>query len=266
MGGGGGGAWKVAYADFVTAMMALFMVLWISSQDEKILIATSKYFQSPFSSPMNATSGVMPFNSNKTTQSSGEESGAGAADKSSQIATTFLNTVAAEFYRLLHVDQSLEGKPIDVQVTADGLHITLYDRTSKPLFERDSAEFTEWGKFVMQNMAWTVDRHGFTVTVDGHTRANLKEIRPNYGSWELSSDRALAARRALEHYAVDPKLFERVTGYGDLRPLPDLPPDSESNQRVTINLTLTSRPKPRDIKPSAKPAAAIAPGHEKPSS
>ena len=59
-----GGAWKVAYADFVTAMMALFMVLWISAQDNKILIATSQYFQNPFHSPMEATSGILPFNSN----------------------------------------------------------------------------------------------------------------------------------------------------------------------------------------------------------
>ena len=49
---GHGGAWKVAFADFMTAMMALFLVLWISAQDQKILIATSKYFRSPFSSPM----------------------------------------------------------------------------------------------------------------------------------------------------------------------------------------------------------------------
>src|SRR5580704_15006353 len=61
-GGHHGGAWKVAYADFVTAMMALFMVLWISVQDHKILIATSRYFQSPFRSPMDDHSGIMPFN------------------------------------------------------------------------------------------------------------------------------------------------------------------------------------------------------------
>src|SRR5213592_4083857 len=92
-----GGAWKVAYADFVTAMMALFMVLWISSQDEKILIATSKYFQNPFTSPLNASSGVMPFNSNKSTQSEGK----GEGDEKEQsrdkaIKMTFLSTVASE--------------------------------------------------------------------------------------------------------------------------------------------------------------------------
>src|SRR5262245_55049114 len=121
-----GGAWKVAYADFVTAMMALFMVLWISSQDEKILIATSKYFQNPCHSPVNATSGVMPFNSNKTTQSEGRESGSEKErDSKNQIHLSFLNSVAADFYRLLHIDETFEDKPIDIQVTTDGLRITL---------------------------------------------------------------------------------------------------------------------------------------------
>jgi chemotaxis protein MotB len=258
-GGGGGGAWKVAYADFVTAMMALFMVLWISSQDEKILLSTSKYFQNPFTSPMNATSGVMPFNSNKTSQSSGDGEGTEkeAGDKNKQITMTFLNSVAKDFYRLLHLDENLAGKPIDVQVTTDGLRVVLYDRTKQPLFVHNTAEFTEWGRFVLQSMAWTIDRHGFSVTIDGHTRANLGEIRPSYGSWELSSDRALAARRLLEHALVEPKLFERVTGYGDLKPLDGEPPDSELNQRVTLNLTLTSKNKLKDPGLVEKPAAPV---------
>ena len=100
-----GGAWKVAYADFVTAMMALFMVLWISAQDNKILIATSQYFQNPFHSPMDATSGVLPFNSNKTTHSEGKDAGdAKEQSNNKQVQLSFLNSVAAEFYRLLHVD------------------------------------------------------------------------------------------------------------------------------------------------------------------
>src|SRR3982750_1403446 len=88
-----GGAWKVAYADFVTAMMALFMVLWISSQDEKILIATAKYFQNPFNSPLNASSGVMPFNTNKATKSEGRDSGDEKEPSHNKaIQMTFLNT------------------------------------------------------------------------------------------------------------------------------------------------------------------------------
>ena len=93
-----GGAWKVAYADFVTAMMALFMVLWISAQDQKILIATSKYFQNPFRSPMDANSGVMPFNTNKSSQTSGKDDGSEKEiDRNKQISLTFLNSVAADF-------------------------------------------------------------------------------------------------------------------------------------------------------------------------
>jgi chemotaxis protein MotB len=237
-----GGAWKVAYADFVTAMMALFMVLWISAQDNKILIATSLYFQNPFHSPMEATSGVLPFNSNKTTHSEGKEQG-DAKDQSNtkQIQMTFLNSVASDFYRLLHLDESLEDRPIDIQVTSDGLRINLFDRARRPLFKNDSAEFTDWGKFMMQNLAWMVDRHHFRVTIDGHTRTPAAPPPSDDTGWELSSARANAARHFLVYYAVDPGLIERVTGYADTQPLPNEAPGSESNQRVTLSLTLTPR-------------------------
>lgn len=247
-----GGAWKVAYADFVTAMMALFMVLWISSQNQKILIATAQYFQNPFRSPMDNSSGVMPFNTNKTTTSTGKEAGdEKEMSRSKHIQMTFLNSVAADFYRLLHLDQDLANKPIDVQVTSDGLRITLYDRAKRPLFVGDTAEFTPWGKFVMQNLAWNIDRHQFRVTIDGHTRqrppsATVPAEPPAYTDWELSSDRANAARRSLVHYAIDPKLIDRVTGYADTKPMAGEPPTSDSNQRVTLSLTLSAKERLKD--------------------
>ena len=246
-GGGGGGAWKVAYADFVTAMMALFMVLWISAQDKEILIATSQYFQNPFRSPIDASSGVMPFNNNRTTSSSGSGAGEKQADRGKQIQMTFLNSVAADFYRLLHLDETLEQKPIDIQVTTDGLRVTLFDRSKRPLFKPDSTEFTEWGAFIMQNLAWMIERHSFNVTVDGHAGPVTTSKEKNYTSWELSADRANAARRLLVHYAVAPSQIERVTGYADTRPGPD-PNDPESNERVTLNLTLKARSQFKDSK------------------
>jgi chemotaxis protein MotB len=242
---GSGGAWKVAYADFVTAMMALFMVLWISAQDKEILIATSQYFQNPFRSPMDATSGVLPFNNNKTANSS--ESGEKGQDRSKQIQMTFLNSVAADFYRLLHLDENLEGKPIDIQVTTDGLRVTLFDRAKRPIFVQDTTELTEWGTFVMQSMAWTIERHGFNVTIDGHAGSNIAKSKANYSNWELSADRANAARRSLVHYAVDPRQIERVTGYADTRPIPG-DTDPESQERVTLNLTLTAKNRFKDGK------------------
>lgn len=242
-----GGAWKVAYADFVTAMMALFMVLWISSQDQKILIATSKYFQNPFHSPMNASSGVMPFNSNKSTNSQGRDNGdEKETSRDKQVQLTFLSSVAADFYRLLHLDENLAGKPIDIQVSTDGLRVTLYDRAKRPIFVDDTTEFTEWGDFVMQSLAWNIDHHHFRVAIDGHTRANTQLTKPDYTPWELSADRANAARRSLVHYAVDPSQIERVTGYASTRPLAGQAPDSDANQRVTFSLTLTTKPKFKD--------------------
>ena len=251
---GHGGAWKVAFADFMTAMMALFLVLWISAQDKKILIATSQYFKNPFNSPLDKSAGVMPFN-NKTTSSTSSSDGA-KSTSSKQIETVFLNTVAADFYKLLHLEENTAQRPIDIQVTSDGLRVTLFDRGKQPLFKKDSAEFTEWGLYSMQGLAWMIERHHFRVTIDGHTRQSAEEKTGNYTEWELSADRANSARRSLVHYAVDSQAIERVTGYAGTKTLDGLKPDEESNDRITLSLTLTAktRKKPLAESSAAKPA------------
>lgn len=238
-----GGAWKVAYADFVTAMMALFMVLWISAQDPKIVLATSQYFKNPFlAAAADATSGVMPYKNNRSAPGDGADSGKGKEpDNERKAKQVLLNSVAADFMRLLHLEENMAEKPIEMEISADGLRVTVYDRGSKPVFKGDTAEFTEWGSFVMQNLAWVIDHHRFRVILDGHTRGKLVLGRDNYSSWELSSDRALAARRALVHYAVDPAQIDHVTGYGDTRPIPGVPVESEENQRITLSLSLSTR-------------------------
>jgi chemotaxis protein MotB len=250
----------VAYADFVTAMMALFMVLWICAQDQKILVATSRYFQSPFNTPINKSSGVMENASSKLNKGSGEKeeglSKVAPTSDAKEIDLQFRNALAKEFYRLLHLDEDLADKPIDIQVTSDGLRITLFDRVRKPLFQGNTAEFTDWGNFVMQNLAWLVDQHRFHVVIEGHTRTGLYFSGKDYSSWELSTDRANTARRALTHYAVEDKMIERVTGFADTRPEPDLPADSESNQRITLSLTLGQRDKKLPAKPAPAPAPA----------
>lgn len=259
----GGGAWKVAFADFMTAMMALFLVLWISAQDKKILIATSRYFQSPFKSPMEDHSGIMPFNkqSNDNSSSSQQEEGAVKAQNTDkQVELSFLNSVAADFYRLLHLDESLDQKPIDIQVTAEGLRVTLYDRSKQPLFKEDTAELTDWGIHLMQSMAWLIDRHHFRVTIDGHTREGLTLAREDYSPWELSTDRANAARRKLVYYAVEPGLIERVTGYAATRPLPNENPAAESNQRITLSLAMTKKDSPK-TKTTGKAAPVVTAAH-----
>jgi chemotaxis protein MotB len=249
-----GGAWKVAYADFVTAMMALFMVLWISAQDQKILIATSQYFQRPFKSPMEDHSGIMPFNKQSDSSHEGKET---EADKSSSegkpVDTSFLNSAAADVYRLLHIDKDERDKPVDIEVTSDGLRVTLFDRARNPVFTENGADLTEWGRFMMQNLAWLVERHRFHVAIDGHTKSHLVFTRENYSGWELSADRANTARRTLVYYAVDPRLIDRVTGFSDTRPLPGERPDAEANQRITLSLSLFSEKHQRGEPPPALP-------------
>jgi chemotaxis protein MotB len=126
-------------------------------------------------------------------------------------------------------------------VTSDGLRINLFDRARRPLFVGDTAEFTDWGKFVMENLAWMVDRHKFRVVIDGHTRTPAVAPATDDHGWELSAARANASRHLLVHFAVDPTLIERVAGYADTKPLANEAPTSESNQRVTLSLTLASK-------------------------
>src|SRR5262249_1505693 len=152
-------------------------------------------------------------------------------------------------------------KPIDIQVTSDGLRVTLFDRAKRPLFVKDTTEFTEWGQFILQSLAWTIDRHGFHVTIDGHSRKGVV-AQPNYDEWDLSSAQANTRRRTLVHYAVTPSLSERVTGYADTKPMAGKNPESESNQRISLALTLSAKPKLKDgtlvenpaEKPAEKPA------------
>jgi chemotaxis protein MotB len=251
------GAWKVAYADFVTAMMALFMVLWISAQDEKIVIATSQYFQNPYHSPKAMTGGALMFNGKRSKQTENKDASAmKEPEGTKQVEIAFLNSVAAEFYRLVNLDRTMAEKPIDIEVTSDGLRMTLFDRAKQPLFEQNTAEFTDWGKFVMQNLAWLIDRHQFRVTIDGHTRAGLLFVKPDYSSWELSWDRANASRKRLEHFAVDRSKIVRLTGYGDTQPLPKESADAEANQRITLSLMLSSQANFKDSQMVEKPIAA----------
>lgn len=228
-----GGAWKVAYADFVTAMMALFMVLWICAQDKKILLYTSKYFKQPFNAVTKQSVGILD---EQTKGSKGSES---EGDKATAASLAFLQALASELSRLINVKDVQEEKAVELHVTSDALKITLYDRTRHAIFKQGSAEVTEWGRLVMQNLAWTIERNKLKVYIDGHA---AQQSLPgdgdgNYGPWELTADRANAARRLLVKYAVDPKMIERVSGFADTKPVPKSSGTAPGNERITISLS-----------------------------
>ena len=227
-----GGAWKVAYADFVTAMMALFMVLWICSQDKEILLETARYFQSPFNSPLKQTYGVMEDGSPSSQKDDGQAT--------SIVDMPFLHKIAEEFTRLLNIDEADLNQPIEIHVTSDGLRIVLYDQSKQPLFKPFSDELTQWGDFTFQNLSWLMDRYNMKVRIDAFAASLPKSETPpiGYDAFDLTARRANVVQRTLKNYGLQ-NAIDRVTGFGDSHPLASTPKDSEKNQRVEISLVVT---------------------------
>ena len=251
-----GGAWKVAYADFVTSMMALFIVLWVLVAEEKpeVLAQVALYFQDPGYTTRNKVETMAP---KQTTGVMDKSATATQKDASMQDAVTrenqgFLKAIARDFTRLLNIKEE-DKEPVDIQITSDGLKMNIYNRPNKPVFVNNTSETTEWGTHVFQNLAWLIERYNFLVYLEGHTATGL-DLGPNksYTPWELSTDRANSVRRLMEKYAMAPDKTKRVSGFGDTQPLPNVSTDSEDNNRMTVSLSLTQVPTPP---PSPTPAA-----------
>lgn len=233
-----GGAWKVAYADFVTAMMALFLVLWLTSQDEKIKEAVERSFKNPFSSLTKDSTGLIP--SQDTIQTVQTEKG--QFDSASAVELNMLRRISQELIQAFQQDKG-EENPVAVEMLPDGVRINVFDRAHKPVFKPDSADFTEYGKWVFTTLAWQVSRYPavFRMEIEGHTEANRPAPNPNYGNWEISSDRANTARRLLEEHGVKPAQVRKVAGFADTLPMPETDATDERNRRVALLLRVDER-------------------------
>jgi chemotaxis protein MotB len=252
-----GGAWKVAYADFVTSMMALFLVLWIANARPEILVYTSLYFQDPSRKTWPAVEEMMPTTVGvMDKQIMATQKDANQYDASAIQNQNFLKAIAREFTRLLNVKED-EKEPVDIEVTSDGLRMQIFNRPKKPLFKENSTDLTQWGNEVFQNLAWLIERYNFMVFLEGHTPKGM-DLGPNknYTPWELSADRANTVRRFMEFYAMSPEKMKRVSGFGDTEPLPKISVDSEDNNRITVSLSLTQAATPT---PTPSPGATALP-------
>ncbi|MCS7091039.1 MAG: flagellar motor protein MotB [Verrucomicrobiota bacterium] len=229
-----GGAWKVAYADFTTAMMALFLCLWLTAQDTKIKEAVERAFRNPFSAVTKESVGIIP---NKDTTATYKAEGEFQSISAVEIET--MRRISEELARILEQEDALENT-VRLELTREGLRINVFDRSQKPVFEPGTDRFTPYGEWVFSTLAWEIARYtSFKIELEGHTtRAGPREpeaLRP----WELSTERANAARRQLVHHGVSPAQICKVSGFADTVPMPDLPPNSEANRRVTILLKLS---------------------------
>jgi chemotaxis protein MotB len=238
MGGGKhghhGGAWKVAYADFVTAMMALFLVLWLVSQDQKIKEAVSRTFNNPFGTLTKESTGIVP-NENPALVKDTR----GTFDASSNIELSILRKLSEDILKSLQSNPELPDEtPLRMDLLNDGIRLSMYDRNSKPLFRQGSTELSEYGEWIFTTLAWQITRftNHFHLELEGHTEADYAGQIVGKDTWDISTERAHAARRVLMKHDVESRQIRRVAGYADTAPLPDTDVQDERNRRVTVIL------------------------------
>jgi chemotaxis protein MotB len=228
-----GGSWKVAYADFVTAMMALFLCLWLTAQDTRIKDAVERAFRNPFSAVNKESTGILP-QKDLTAQAKAR----GAFQSANAVEMEMLRHITDDLSKMLQ-DTSENQNSVQLEMTPEGLRITVFDRSHEPIFEPGSDAFTSYGAWVFSTLAWEISRYQtFKIELEGHTEADSQSGTESAGKWELSSDRANAARRKLIQSGVLPEQVFKVSGFADTQPMPSTPPSAEANRRVTVLLKL----------------------------
>jgi chemotaxis protein MotB len=228
-----GGAWKVAYADFVTAMMALFLLLWILSTanpSEKKAIA--QYFRDPGVFETSTGGG----GNNPVAQFFGE---AGIMDATQGLLPENpiqgLQEQIEEDLKQLKEYQEIKDQII-IQITAEGLLIELIDKDNKDkaFFDLSSAELKPALLHVLDKIVHKISQLPYKIAIGGHTDARPFRNNSFYSNWELSASRALNARRAMEEAGLPPGRIERVVGYADSAPLIATDPLNPANRRISV--------------------------------
>jgi chemotaxis protein MotB len=215
-----GGAWKVAYADFVTAMMALFIVLWMMNSTQRVKASITGYFRDP----------------KGYTQKLG--AGPNAAGEGLPVDHRNVSQVQKQIQEAL---RSMPDFPrvrdhVRLSVTGEGLRIDLLETEQGLFFVTGSANPTAEGEHLLQLLAEEIGKMPNQVVIEGHTdsRPYRNSVPDGYGNWELSTDRANAARRLLDAHGVRPQQVVEVRGYADQKLLEAANPESARNRRISV--------------------------------
>jgi chemotaxis protein MotB len=213
-----GGAWKVAYADFVTAMMALFIVLWLLSSSDAVKKAVAGYFRDP------------------TGHSNENGSGQSGASENIGIGKDDMGKLKEKLAAAIRQSPNVAKLKDQVQmtVTGEGLRIELLESAVNTFFENGSAQPTSSGTEMLDLLASELGKLPNQLSVEGHTDSKPYVSSNGYSNWELSSDRANAARKLTQQHGVRPKQVADVRGYADQRLRKPEDPTSASNRRVSI--------------------------------
>lgn len=264
-----GGAWKIAYADFVTAMMAFFLLMWLISmttQEQKVGLA--EYFAPSTLSSSNSGAGGMLYgsaldNSGKkpSTRRDAETGSAEQEDKArpaspgraSEIdASRPAASIEANYSAIASLRQALQTMPdiadlshnIVIDQTKEGVNVSLVDENGRSMFREGSVEPYERTRRVLEAIAPVLRRLPNRLTITGYTAATRPGSAPAAEPWNLTAGRALAVREILSSAGVPNDNFASVVGRADTEPVFPDNPYIASNRRVTVTLLNASPPVP----------------------
>jgi chemotaxis protein MotB len=226
-GGHHGGAWKVAYADFVTAMMALFIVLWLMNSSKQIQEAVGGYFKDP-----SGTSKLV----------GSDQNGSGESFALSKEDMPKLKEELQKAVRKMVDFEKLQNH-LEMTVTAEGLRIELLESEKGMFFESGKPNPTADGKDLLITLAKELGKLPNKISIEGHTDSKPYAGKGEYSNWELSTDRANAARRLMEATGLAPNQVVQVRGYADQRLRVVNDPLDPSNRRISVIVQYLEKPK-----------------------
>jgi len=257
-GGHHGGAWKVAYADFVTAMMALFIVLWLLSSSEKVKKAVGSYFQDPTGSGKLMGSTM------------------GGVGESLTLTKDDMSQLKQKLEQAMKTIPKFEQMKDNIQltITSEGLRVELIESEKGMFFESGNAHPSEHGQDLLTRLAGELGHLPNTILIEGHTDAKPYPGNAHYTNWELSADRANSARHLMQEGGLRPNQVAQVRGFADQRLRVPSDPMSPSNRRVSVIVQyLTNKgggpntakaEAPGSEHANAEPAKSEAPTHSAP--
>lgn len=239
-GGSHGGAWKVAYADFITALMALFLVMWLVSQDEVVKFNVAGYFNDPVS-----------WGKSKSGSQSILKGGGSIIDKSHQIppsgpmneqqAKEILKQAGERIRSALSQfpDFELTKEHIEIEMTEEGLRIQLIEASLKSgdstyFFDLGSEKLSNQGVVILSAIAKELGSLNNKIIIEGHTDSRRYVYNKRYSNWELSADRANSARRLMEEKGLRGVQIEEIRGCADNRLRIKNNPFDARNRRIAI--------------------------------
>jgi chemotaxis protein MotB len=225
-----GGAWKVAYADFVTAMMAFFLVMWLVGQSKSVKAGVAGYFRDPGAFDAHGGNGILTGGKQLSDKPPDAPPAATGADRAA-----LEKSVAHIRERLNSVpDLGTLRKQIEFTITDEGLRIDLLESNGSSFFDSGSANMHQETEKVLGIIARELGTLGNEIAIEGHTDSRPYANGERYTNWELSADRANAARRIVARDGVRPDQIVSVRGFADRQPKFATDPMDPRNRRVSV--------------------------------